>query len=127
MAVSSFLLIDDDPDDLEIFSIALREASADADYIAVNDAERALKILRSGAVKFDVVFVDLNMPKIDGLDFLSMARDIESLKNVPVFLHTTSFSSQMRDKAIQLGASDLVTKHASMTELVAFLSQLMLR
>lgn len=124
MAFSSFLVIDDDPDDLEIFVAALREASPDAACVTVSDASHALRMIRTGAVKFDVVFVDLNMPKIDGLEFLRLLQEIESFRNVPVFLHTTSFVGHVRDKAILLGAADLITKHSTMSELVAFLSQL---
>lgn len=124
MAFASFLLIDDDPDDLELFSAALREASPGASCMAVDSAGRAIEILLSGAVKFDVVFVDLNMPKIDGLEFLRKAQDIKILKNVPVFVYSTTFSPHTRDKAIMLGASDLITKHSSISELITFLSKL---
>lgn len=122
MAFTSFLLIDDDPDDHEIFISALQQASACAKCIAFCDPLKAIEEMANGNVQFDIVFVDLNMPKIDGLEFLRITKDMHALKGIPIYMYTTSSDVHARDTALILGASDFVTKSASMNELIELLS-----
>lgn len=124
MGYTSFLLIDDDPDDHEIFKIALDEVSFNGKYEAYGDAEYALKQLRFNAKCFDVIFLDLNMPKIDGFQFLEMIKEDAFLDNIPIYMYSTCCDPTVREKAIKLGAYDFVTKFPTMKQLISFLSPL---
>ena len=62
----TFLLIDDDEDDRELFEIALTEASSDAAFTSSSSCCDALELLKSGTLKPDYIFLDLNMPKKNG-------------------------------------------------------------
>src|ERR1700739_3500683 len=87
----SFFLIDDDADDREIFSLALGKADQKVKCVVARDGEEALDILK-GNKEFtpDSIFLDLNMPRMDGRECLVEIRKIERLKNIPICIYTTS-------------------------------------
>lgn len=119
---ASFLLIDDDPDDHEIFVSVLKMVSAHATCVSFTDAALALHEITTGHLKFDVIFIDLNMPKIDGLQFLVLIRDFLTHSSIPVYVYSTSSDPQIIRKALSLGASHFVTKAASIEGLKELLS-----
>jgi CheY-like chemotaxis protein len=97
----TILLIDDDIDELKIFNDAIKEVPGDFKSVFVNDTEEALNILLSFIP--DYIFVDFNIPKINGLDFLSAVKKTDNLKEIPVFLYSTSISNEMSKMAELLG------------------------
>ena len=65
------LHIDDDVEDHEIFYEALQQVNDRINYCALTDAREALTRLRTKEVKADVIFLDLNMPEMNGQQFLA--------------------------------------------------------
>jgi CheY-like chemotaxis protein len=103
------LLVDDDRDELRFFLDALDELNDDTHRCCyVCDSEIALKLLR--IFDPDYVFVDFNMPRINGLDFLSLLKKDSRLKPVRVFLYSTSVTKEMCVRAMQLGAAGCIEK-----------------
>jgi CheY-like chemotaxis protein len=106
-----FLVIDDDSDDLELFCEAL--ASVDPGIVCdlATDGAEALKRLATEEIdKPDIVFLDINMPAMNGWQFLTLLKSEDEYKNIPVIVYTTS--SDQKDKRIadDLGALCFITK-----------------
>src|SRR5882724_11971933 len=92
MALSrKVVLVDDDPDDHEIFEMAITKASADAICIHYHSAETALGQMPNLPGKLpDYIFLDLNMPRMNGMQFLELIKKEESLSSIPVIVYSTS-------------------------------------
>ena len=110
----NILLVDDDEDDRVLFCDVVHEIDSAIECLTVSDAEVALKGLRS--MKYprpDVIFLDLNMPKIGGLECLKELKNDHSLMDIPVVMYTTSCVERDIKKALKLGADTLITKPTS--------------
>jgi CheY-like chemotaxis protein len=66
----TLLIIDGDADDVQIFSEAVQEIDKTIDCLSANTGEAALQLLKDGIVKADFIFLDLNMPRMSGTQFL---------------------------------------------------------
>ena len=119
----SILLIDDDIDELKIFTDAIKEVPGDFKCIFVNDTQEALQMLRTFIP--DYIFVDFNIPKVNGLDFLSAVKKTDILREVPVFLYSTSISKEMNKMAELLGAAGSLEKTFSIAMLASELKILL--
>jgi CheY-like chemotaxis protein len=104
-----FLLTDDDRDDREMFSEALASIAPDIVYHWAEDGQQALQLLASDD-KPDVLFLDINMPVMNGWELLHKLKKDNNYNDIPVIIYTTS--SEQRDKEIakDLGALCFVTK-----------------
>lgn len=112
------MLVDDDLDDHEIFSLALQEAKRAVEVIRAYDGVEALARLRSGDIdRPDFIFLDLNMPRMNGKQCLEQLKSDADLKDIPVVIYSTS--SEIRDliDAQRLGALAFIVKSASIHEL----------
>jgi CheY-like chemotaxis protein len=113
----NILLIDDDEDDRVLFSEVVCEIDSSIECSTINNAEAALNRLRSMTYpRPDVIFLDLNMPKIDGLQCLKELKSDRSLMDIPVVIYTTSCLEQDIKKALKLGADTFITKPVSFGE-----------
>nr|WP_295873542.1 response regulator [uncultured Chitinophaga sp.] len=113
---SSVLLIDDDIDDRMIFGDVLKELVPDIIYNEAINGEDALAKLEAGLVP-DLIFLDLNMPRVDGKQFLAELRQIAHLRHIPVIIYTTSSHESDKKETRALGASYFITKPNSLHEL----------
>ena len=75
----------------------------------------ALDLLHSNTV--DTIISDINMPERDGFDLLKTVRNTENLKNIPVIILTGHSNRNMKNKALELGATDLLDKPIGMPDL----------
>ena len=112
------LHIDDDEDDQEIFLTALLEVTRNVIYSALGSAAAALKQLNANELKPDVIFLDLNMPEMNGQQFLVERNKYESLKRIPVIVLSTSAHKPTIQRVKELGAKDFITKPDSFEELI---------
>lgn len=119
----SFLVIDDDPDDQEIFCSAILEVAPGSICQTVNDAQQLVSHIEIMQGTPDTIFVDINMPKMDGFQFLRHARNDSMLRNVRIVLMSTSSSSDDKRKAEMLGADAFITKTNTYGELCAALKK----
>lgn len=92
---ATILLVEDNPDDVELAKIAMVEAGIDAEVAVVQDGADALRFLRgeppfSGAGRPDLVLLDLNLPQLDGRELLSIVKQDPSLCTIPIVVLTTS-------------------------------------
>ena len=71
-SVKTLMIVDDDSDDRDFFSRALNKIDSSAECLFAVNGEDALKILRNGIKRLpDFIFLDLNMPRMDGKTCLS--------------------------------------------------------
>lgn len=118
MKKHTILLVEDD--ELDTISVERSLKKLESEYTlqtAYNGIE-ALQILRnsdSGALP-DVILLDLNMPKMNGIEFLRIVRNDEDMKDIKVFIMTTSSESSDRDQAEELGISGYIIKPLNYTD-----------
>jgi CheY-like chemotaxis protein len=124
MTYNDILLIDDDADDQEIFHAALDLVSTDVNCTAISDARVALKQLLDETLKPGMIFLDLNMPVMNGEQFLAEMKKEESLMHIPVVILSTSAHPQAIEHTKALGAADYITKPNNFDDLVRILKVL---
>jgi CheY-like chemotaxis protein len=112
------LVVDDDPDDVELFSDALKKVD-DAYYcISVRNAVLALQKLKDHeADPPEYIFVDLNMPGMNGLELLAEIKKNKSLAQIPVVIYSTTSRREDREMSIKLGAMYFFTKPVHFVEI----------
>ena len=112
------LLIDDDSDDRALFCEVVQEISPEMVCATESDGEKALSDLLDPAFALpDVIFMDINMPRISGWDCLSVIKGQEKTKNIPVVMFSTSSRDKDIDYATRYGAIGLLTKSGDYREL----------
>lgn len=104
------LLVDDDPDDQEVFLTALGDVSASVLCLVAADGDRALELLYNEETIPDYIFLDLNMPRMNGFEFLAAMKKSRLLKDIPVIVYSTTSQPAQIEKAKNLGATEFFTK-----------------
>jgi two-component system, chemotaxis family, response regulator Rcp1 len=84
------LLVEDNEGDIILTLEALKDARIRNHVSVARDGEEALALLQEGNDLPDLVLLDINLPKIDGLEVLTTIKDDERLKAIPVIMLTTS-------------------------------------
>ena len=120
---ATIFLIDDDIDDQTIFALALEELVPSCHCVTAKDGIEALEKLRGGHVKPDFIFLDLNMPRMNGKQCLNEIKKESHLGKIPVVIYTTSSESRDKEQLLSMGASAFVTKPPVMQELLASLKE----
>jgi CheY-like chemotaxis protein len=119
-------LVDDDPDDLFLFEQALRQVNKDATLITFNNGDDLLQsFLKEGTGLADIVFMDLNMPKKNGIVCLEEIRRYDSLKELPVVILTTSVSQEDIKMAYGHKACLFFHKPDSLAKLAAIIQKVL--
>ena len=119
-------MIDDDEDDREIFQEAIQKCSPLTEVIFANDGVEALRILRSAGFHPDVIFLDYNMPRMDGIQCLLKLKSNRMTKTIPTVMYTTSGNRVHREYALSLGADYFMKKSNTLKELCIELDRLLL-
>lgn len=115
MSARSILLVEDNAGDVRLTREALLEADVSVELIAVPDGEQALAFLRgegehAGATRPDLILLDLNLPKKNGLEVLEEIKRDEALRHTPVIMLTTSSSSRDITACYERGVNCYVVK-----------------
>jgi CheY-like chemotaxis protein len=118
------LLVDDDDDDKEIFCLALAQADPSMKCSVASDGLEALAMLNSASFIPDYIFLDLNMPLMNGKECLREIRKTDRLKDVPVVIFSTSLLQKDIMETKALGASSFITKPPSVAKLAQSLGEL---
>jgi len=122
LGISCFL-IDDDVDDQDIFILALAEVDRSIRCEVASDSIDALKRLSNKELRPDYIFLDLNMPRMNGKQCLSQIRKIDFLRDIPVIIYSTSSDQRDRTETAQLGAADYIVKPNTVSALAGILAQ----
>lgn len=100
------LVVDDEPDLLDLIKFRFKKWGYDVIY-AANGQEALDKIQREAP---DLVVLDLRLPIISGHEVCKRIKADDNTKNIPVILFTASVSSDLGQKAKELGADDYIVK-----------------
>ncbi len=105
------LLIEDDRVDVMTLERAMKDLNVTNPVVNVRNGEEALRYLRNEAnQKLCLILLDLNMPKVNGIEFLQLAKADQMLKNIPVVMLTTSTEQQDITESFRLGAAGYMVK-----------------
>lgn len=106
------MIVDDDEDDIDFFFDAINGINPTYTCIAAGNGEIALHKLQNNSVEElpDFIFLDLNMPRMDGKTCLGELKKDHKLKDIPVIIYTTSDNQLDKDETLKLGAAHFLTK-----------------
>ena len=113
----TLLLVDDDQDDLDFFTEAIRENFNNVECVSMTNPKLAIDKLSKDGLTPDLIFLDLNMPKMNGRELLTAIRRLPKLKKTPVVIYTTSSEIKDQEDTAKLGASYFLTKPTRLEEL----------
>jgi CheY-like chemotaxis protein len=114
------LLVDDDEDDHLFFKEALEKVGIFYTLTIARDSFQFFNMLEAEK-KFDIIFLDINMPKMDGKECLKKIKTIEAYKNIPVIMFTSSQSSKDIDETFNTGAHFYLVKPYAQINFIAAL------
>ncbi|RYY46205.1 MAG: response regulator [Chitinophagaceae bacterium] len=96
-ADKTILIIDDDPDDRSLFAEVLSEADGSFSCVQAGCGDEAVDLLLKAGARLPLfIFLDVNMPLMNGWQCLSPLRKMERLKAVPIIIYTTSKSDKIK-------------------------------
>ncbi len=104
------LLIEDDTIELMKLNRAMLSLNMNHKVTEVNNGEDALELLLNEKYYPDIILLDLNMPKINGIEFLSILKTNESLKFIPTIILTTSSNKKDLLECYNIGIAGYVQK-----------------
>ncbi len=113
-----FLMIEDDPAHTMLLKRAFKQCGVVEDLSHQSDGEVALRYLKAEGEhaqrkRPDVILLDLNLPKVSGLEILKAVKADDTLKTIPVIVLTTSSADDDRTAAHELGVNSFLTKPIS--------------
>jgi CheY-like chemotaxis protein len=125
------LLVEDNPNDLELTLVALDKSQLANEVIVARDGQEAIDYLTNEGEWRErapgnpaVILLDLKLPKIDGLEVLDMIRSNAALKSIPVVMLTSSREEQDLIRSYELGVNAYVVKPVEFAEFVEAISDL---
>jgi CheY-like chemotaxis protein len=101
----NILFVDDDTDDKEIFLEAINSINSEIECESATNGEEALIKLDTLPELPDYIFLDINMPVMDGKSFLMAIRKNSKLKNIPVVIYSTTEDKEEIKSFQSLGAA----------------------
>lgn len=118
--MSKVLIVEDAQDQLELFAKSFRRAGFDV--YGAHDGGHAMDRVRD--IRPDIILLDQMMPEVDGTTFLQNLRRFPKYKNTPVILITGITDKSLKNKATNLGVSDVLVKGSfQLKELIALVRQ----
>lgn len=119
------LLVEDDVDDQEIFQMALDQVDKEATCTIASNGIEALSLLNSDQYYSpQLIFVDINMPLMNGIEFLTELRKLGRCDQSKVFLYSTSMNSNVYEAAKNLAVTDLIKKPDNIDKLLDVLEKI---
>ena len=113
----SIFLIDDDEDDRWLFAEALARTVPEVRCESAASGQEAIQQLAATAALPDFIFLDLNMPGMDGKKCLSQLKTHPKLKSIPVIVYSTSNYHKDMEETKALGADEFIIKPSDYTQL----------
>lgn len=112
------LIIDDDPDDQEIFLMCVEKISQDIHCTGISDPVQAVLMLTSNPdYTPQYIFVDVNMPKMSGIECLGILRNMDRLAHTSIYMYSTSSGGKVMEESKNLGATGFIVKPTKVAEL----------
>ncbi len=121
----TIILIEDDSDHADLIIDAFQDQGIEGDIILVRDGQDAIDYFkelelkrRGGGDEISLILIDLNLPKICGMDVIRFLKNKSRYRHVPVVVLSTSTDKTTIDEAYENGVDRFVTKPASYAEFI---------
>lgn len=121
--MKKIMIIEDQLNIIELIRFNLEQQNYEVDY--ATDGESGLKKIREG--DFDLLILDLMLPKIDGITVCKTLRAVPQFQKMPILMLTAKSTETDKVLGLEIGADDYVTKPFSVRELMARVSALLRR
>lgn len=123
------LLLEDEPADAHLVRVSLKESRVHCQLHHVSDGREGLDFLQhkppyTSAPRPDLILLDLNMPRMNGHEFLAALKADEDLRDIPVVVLTTSEVERDVEASFKQGAAGYITKPVDMQQFTAAIAQL---
>jgi CheY-like chemotaxis protein len=119
------LIVDDDNEDCELFYEAINEIDAAIKCWTARDGRQALTFLtKEIVIPPDFIFLDINMPVMNGKDTLMEIKKNTRLRDIPVIMYSTTSDTKEIQGYYRLGAHDFLIKPNNFNKLVEALSSI---
>lgn len=105
----NILLIEDDHIEVMKFDRTLTKLNSKHNLIKCNNGEQAIRVLRNGLTP-DIILLDLNMPKLNGIEFLKLLKEDERLRYIPTIILTTSNNQRDLKECYEIGIAGYIIK-----------------
>jgi CheY-like chemotaxis protein len=117
------LLIEDNPGDIRLVKEVFKDSKLHNNLRVALDGEEAMKMLRQEGEHFkaqrpDLIILDLNLPKKNGIEVLREIKEDKSLKCIPVVILTTSNAEEDLEETCKLDANCYITKPVDLDEFI---------
>jgi CheY-like chemotaxis protein len=121
----NILLVEDDEVDVMNVKRAFTKNNIQNELFVAGNGVEALDMLRSSIVPLPrIIILDINMPKMNGIEFLKVLREDESLKNISVFVMTTSNEDSDKINAYNLNVAGYILKPLSFEKFITSVATL---
>ncbi len=111
------LYIDDDIEDIELFEEALHHVDPNIEFHSLVHVDEALDKLFNHSLIPDAIFVDLHLPKSDGLECVDSIKKHEHLANIPIVILSTTIGNRQVDDFNKLGVYYFLSKSALISKM----------
>jgi CheY-like chemotaxis protein len=109
----TIVLIDDDPDDLDIMKETLHKVEPSTQCISFLYPDEAIRVITGELIVIpDYIIIDMNMPRKTGLECLRELRSQEDFRDVPIVIYSTTISHATRETLMKSGATHVFQKPA---------------
>ena len=116
--VKKVVLTDDDRDDGLLFKEALQEIDGRIAFEYFEGGREAIDHLTADEYELpDLIFLDINMPVVNGWFCLEEFKRSSRLAKVPIYIYTTSSHKKEKERALEMGATEFITKPMDFNEL----------
>ena len=117
-AIKKILVVDDDMDDVQLFGEVIANIEPSIKLQHAEDGRDALEKLAETRNHLpDLIFLDLNMPRMDGKECLKKIKKDDQLNHIPVIIYTTSSQINDIEETMEAGAVCFITKPNNLKEL----------
>jgi CheY-like chemotaxis protein len=108
--IRTIFIVDDDEDDRSLVTEAIRDIIRHGDIVEVDGGNALLEMLQDEDAAPDLVLMDMNMPRMNGLEILCAMKKDPSRRSIPVVILSTTSNSKLINQAYELGANAFMTK-----------------
>ena len=118
------LIIDDSHSLRRLIKYSVNRVYKNLEYMEASDGKEGLEILRSG-VKVDVIILDINMPRMDGLTFLEKRKSDEKYQDIPIIILTKKDEHEIKSKAYECGTIEYLPKPFNVSKMKEILKKIL--
>lgn len=122
--MSKIVIVDDDKDDIYFFLKACKKLVPEPQVVPLQDGKELLAYVETESCQNSIILLDLNMPKMGGLEVLSHLNESGKINNMVVITYSTSDNPNDINKCYELGVKSYITKPDSNKHLAALVDNL---